>query len=296
MRTLLLLALLSLASLANAALEQKSRALFGHPHDLVLGPDGRYLYVADMDNNRIAVLHPDTLELLGSFGEDELAMPHDVAFDNQGRLWVADSGNNRLLIFTVDGPSGARQGVMTGPFASPEGIAPAPDGKVFTSNVGNHDVVVFDAEGRRLATFTGRDTQLGAFARPHDVELGPDGHLYVADPGNNRILVLTQSLEPTDSSEIRADFNEPKYLALDQAGRLFVADQQNNRVIILDASGETIDTIDEKDGTPLDRPEGIEVEGDTLWVSDTYNHRILRYRWREPAPETGPTESSAASS
>ncbi len=33
----------------------------------------------------------------------------------------------------------------------------------------------------------------------------------------------------------------------------------------------------------LDRPEGVTVRGDHVWVSDTYNHRILLFkRWASP--------------
>ena len=76
-------AVLGLAILAAAApaaafdLEfvAASPQLYAKPHDLVLAPDGRRLYVADNDNDRIAVLDPETLELLGVFGEDEVSAP-----------------------------------------------------------------------------------------------------------------------------------------------------------------------------------------------------------------------------
>ena len=39
-----------------------STADLENPHDLKLSPDGKYLFVSDVGNNRVAVLDPDTLE------------------------------------------------------------------------------------------------------------------------------------------------------------------------------------------------------------------------------------------
>ena len=41
-----------------------------NPHDLKLSPDGKYLFVSDVGNNRVAILDPETLALLSSFGAD----------------------------------------------------------------------------------------------------------------------------------------------------------------------------------------------------------------------------------
>ena len=38
---------------------------YAHPHDVLISPDGRLLYVADNGNDRIAVLDANSLELLG---------------------------------------------------------------------------------------------------------------------------------------------------------------------------------------------------------------------------------------
>ncbi len=78
-----------------------SEASFNLPHDLALSPDSRYLYVADNGNNQIAVLDPDTLIVIGSIGGSELSAPHDATFDHKGRLLVADSGNDRVVVYEI---------------------------------------------------------------------------------------------------------------------------------------------------------------------------------------------------
>ena len=83
-------------------------------------------------------------------------------------------------------------------------------------------------------------------------------------------------------------FNEPKYLALDKHRRLYVADQYNNRIQIFAAYPEhdkllasiTSYSINGK-SYRLNKPEGVEVRDERIWISDTYNDRILLYRWSE---------------
>lgn len=85
---------------------------------LALNSAGTVLYVADTDNHRILVFdNPDGADVLEAttadfvIGQpnfffnapailrDGLQLPTGLAVDGQGRLWVADSGNNRVLLF-----------------------------------------------------------------------------------------------------------------------------------------------------------------------------------------------------
>ena len=58
---------------------ETSDTVFAHPHDLTLGPGGRFQYVADMNNDLVKVLEPRSLKVLGTIGRGELSRPHDVA-------------------------------------------------------------------------------------------------------------------------------------------------------------------------------------------------------------------------
>ena len=76
---------------------------FSRPHDLVLLPDGRRLFVDGVGNDAVEVLHPDALATLGVIGRGESRGPHDVAFDAKGRLLVADAQNDRILLYRLKG-------------------------------------------------------------------------------------------------------------------------------------------------------------------------------------------------
>ena len=104
------------------------------------------------------------------------------------------------------------------------------------------------------------------------------GRLYVADPGNDRVQVLDATLSVVEVIGPPAvALNEPKYLALDPQGLLYVADQHNDRVVVLDAQRREVAVIG---AGQLNRPEGVVVRGELVWVSDTYNDRVLLFRWQ----------------
>ncbi len=59
----------------------ESRVDLENPHDLKLSPDGKYLLVSDVGNNRVVLLDPESLERVGEFGADHQSGTHDIDFD-----------------------------------------------------------------------------------------------------------------------------------------------------------------------------------------------------------------------
>ncbi len=85
---------------------------FNEPNAVLIAPNGD-IFVADGHepgpghNARVVKLDPNGKFLLqwgghGS-GPGQFEMPHALAMDTQGRLFVADRGNNRVQIFDQDG-------------------------------------------------------------------------------------------------------------------------------------------------------------------------------------------------
>lgn len=231
----------------------------------------------------LAALDVDTLALKGSIGAGELDSPHDLVFDREGRLLVADSRNDRIAVFEVDRVHGRLLDVGIHGLGGPEGID-ADARYIYITNVERGNVEIYDGGDYR------RVYDRAGFSRAHDIELGPDGLLYLADPGKHRVVVLDHRLGLHREYTRRAyDFNEPKYLALDAYGFLYVADQHNNLVKILALKDGMIENFIEQAGadSALNRIEGVEVLGSRLWIADTYNNRILRYRVRHRAETKG---------
>jgi sugar lactone lactonase YvrE len=86
---------------------QRAAGPFNCPTHTTIGPDGD-IYVTDGYAN--ARVHRFSAEgsLKASWGEPgagpgQFNVPHGLAFDSQGRLYVADRENSRIQIFTGDG-------------------------------------------------------------------------------------------------------------------------------------------------------------------------------------------------
>lgn len=284
-RTLSLLGLLlccvsvSQATKLKFELEASSSESYSHPHDIVLHPNGELLYVADNGNDRIAVLDAESLEEVGSFAEGEVLEPHDVVFDHEGRLLVADTGHSRIAILEVHGTDGKLVGSIDKGVSRPEGVTVAADGRVLATGARSNNLVVY-LNNEIVAVAEG-------FSSPHDVEIDPQGGIWVADAANDRMVRLNDALEVTRTlSGPDYGFNGPRYLDFDAAGRMYVADKYSNSVKLIDKTGKLTqvlgqDQADKGEGV-FDRPEGVEIRGNDIWFSDTYNNRIVRYRVTSP--------------
>lgn len=91
---------------------------FTQPNDVVIAPNGN-IYVGEThgaqfqdepgpeSKSRISIFSPDGsfIKTFGEWGleDGQFRSPHSLSFDSQGRLFVADRGNNRIQIFTQEG-------------------------------------------------------------------------------------------------------------------------------------------------------------------------------------------------
>lgn len=80
--------------------------LFKHPEGVLLDPLGN-LYVSDQANNRVQFFQPGQsngttiagITDVGGSAPNLLSSPYGLGMDNQFNLYVADSGNNRIMKF-----------------------------------------------------------------------------------------------------------------------------------------------------------------------------------------------------
>jgi DNA-binding beta-propeller fold protein YncE len=252
-----------------------SSAALGNPHDLKLSPDGKYLFVSDVDNDRVAILDPESLELLAEFGADHQGGTHDVDFDARGRAYVADTHNNRVTIYEIDGTRARLTGQLSERIRGPEGVLAHPNGRIYVAGAWSGNLVAY-RDGQVVA-------ELKGLSSPHDVELAADGDIYLADAGNDRILLLSPELEiRKELGREQYDFDGVRYLDLTPQGMLIAADKNNHVVKFIGADGRLLYVLgDGKPGRGTDRlttPEGVEVRGTELWLSDSGNDRIVKYR------------------
>ena len=234
------------------ALNNPQNKGFNGPSGITVDAVHHQLFVADTNNNRVLIFNLDINNGLldhyadfvigqqsfsltgpnqnGSVGASTLNAPGGVFYDNTNqRLYVADTGNNRVLIyssqlvqdnqnadtvlgqadFTHNAPAATRGGM-----ASPEGIA---------VNTGTNAVAIADRDNNRVlvwssvpmtngqnpsfvlgqSSFTGSSFGISASAlhAPRGVSYDSNtGYLYIADTDNNRVLVWSTTISANNQT------------------------------------------------------------------------------------------------
>ncbi len=178
------------------------------------------------------------------------------------------------------------QKVVTHPeMVNPRGVAVAPDGSLYVSDIGANRIFHFDSQGNLLGSWgqsgssEAEPAPPGAFSEPWGVAVGPDGSVYVADTWNHRVQKFTAEGEFVTAwgyfgqGEAPDAFWGPRDVAVDAQGRVFVSDTGNKRVVIFDADGQPLSQTT----AGFDEPVGIALSPDgALFVADTWNRRVVR--------------------
>jgi hypothetical protein len=184
---------------------------FHHPTNLAVSPEGN-LYISDgYGNARVHVFAPDGQHLF-SWGEPgagpgQFHLPHGIAVDRRGTVYVADRENSRMQLFTLEGK------YLSGwtDVARPCQVFLHGD-HVYVAELGFHAgrwpgnsypsddapggrVSIFDRDGKLLARWGGGRNPCapGDFFAPHGVCVDSRGDVYVCEVvmsgGGNQGLV-----------------------------------------------------------------------------------------------------------
>jgi sugar lactone lactonase YvrE len=176
----------------------------------------------------------------GSPSATTICFPYAVAVDAADNLYVADQGNNRVLVYNtpLNGSSGepgagdttadlviGQSGFTTGvsdttatALRQPHGLAVDGHGNLYVADTFNHRVTEYDAPlstgeaatlviGQPDATSSGcnRGGAVGAgtLCNPTGAAIDPSGNLYVYDADNDRIVAYTESNPPRTTTGSR---------------------------------------------------------------------------------------------
>ena len=245
-----------------------------------VAPDGAgNLYIADTKNNRVRkvlasgfILTAAGNGIAGLGAENQYApiaplnQPHSVAADATGAIYIADTGNHRVVRLT------------------PAGTLVTVAGNGSPGSAGDN--------GRAALA------QLNA---PAAIAFDPRGNLYIADTFNHLIRKVTPAgfittvagngaagFSGDGGPATSATLNFPAGVAVDSAGVIYIADTWNHRIRMVDSDGK-IHTVAGSaiqgyggDGAPalqaeLDFPAGIVVDAQgVIYFCDSFNNRVRK--------------------
>jgi len=215
-----------------------------------------------------------------------LNVPEGMAFDSSGNLWVADSGNSRIVEFTAPFSTGENASLVLGvPTLTTPGDTTLPASQ---TNLNSPEGITFDSQGNLWVADSGY-YRVVEFKAPFSngeaasVVLGQDNFTAKDFPNE-------ASCPPTCDEPTAATLNGPTDVAFDHSGNLWVADRDDWRVsefiapfsngqaaslwvgggcsifgVVLGANCMGVDDYIAFDNSGM------------LWVSDTANGRVLGF-------------------
>ncbi len=239
---------------------------FYEPRGLAVDADDN-LYVADTWNARISKFSPEG-EWLASWGSgasdlgdgrmatitngDQFANesqplgffgPRDVAVDAQGNVYIADTGNKRIVVTDAEGNYRYQWGYGgsdLGEFNEPSGVAVDADGYVYVADTWNSRVQVFPPQPDGIvAPVPSVHWRVSGWLKDTyedpAIEVDNQGHVFVGVPLQN-IVIMTNTrgdvlLRWGGAGSDLASLNSPSGMAIDPEGDIVVADRNSSRAL-----------------------------------------------------------------
>jgi len=251
----------------------------------------------DTLNNRIEKFDKEGNFVLsfGSGGKDlgKFRLPVGVALDKDGNIYITDTLNKRIQKFNNQGTpiyeinEVKEQGSdETLTFKLPSGIALDKDNNIYVSDTLNNRILKIDEEGNLLLLIDGE----GETKPPL-----PVGYQSLEDAleklnGEDFFALTIENLQEW----IRKPLKLPQGLFIDNFGSIYVVDRLNNRVQKFDRWGNRLlnfGRFGREEGEfilPIDL--ALDPANDYLYITDTHNHRIEKFRVRLEAGEKGKTK------
>ena len=218
----------------------------------------------------------------GQFDNGQFFQLGSISVDDDGNIYVTDSGNTRIQKFTSDGQfleTWGVNGIDNGEFTKPTGIATY-ENNVYVVDSEQARIQVFDSTGKFLQSWGEFGSDHGEFFYPQGISISNDGVVYVADTKNHRIQQFTTDGEFLSSFGVFGPgdgrIKTPVDVALGE-NYVYVSDPGNSKIEKYTYEGISVASFDYNFGGYSIRPNGLTVDPDgNVYVTDSYKQRIIK--------------------
>ena len=230
-----------------------------------------------------------SLLFLFSFGSYKIesipiSNPQSISVDPKGNIYLADTGNNRIIKYSQEGhfiKSIGGFGWDKEQFDTPMDICAKSVLDVFIADYNNHRIERYDKDLNYISSFYSDESQNEnlQFGFPVGVSVSIHGELILIDSENYRLLKINSFGEPElsfgDFAEGRGKVDEPIQIELGRSDKIYVSDKTSNRIVVFDYFGNYLTEIG---NGILNDPHGIYFDNSNrLWISDMENKEIYAF-------------------
>ena len=217
---------------------------FSHP--VAVAIRGDIMYVSDSNNNRIQKFSIPQKTFLSKFGccgssDGQFSHPHGICIDPEGRLFVADSSNDRVQVFREDGTFDySITADLDNEFKRPWGVTFDLQGRLHISANGSHCIKIYTSNGAYVNMYGN-----GIVEYPAGIAINEEGYIAVSEyGGKGRVWLfdfdhqLVHTIEHKVASPSSSGASASLCLstslagiACDANGMFWIADRSNNQVV-----------------------------------------------------------------
>lgn len=185
---------------------------------------------------------------MGAWGKvsvppNDLFGPRAIAADSKGNVYLADTGNHRIIKYSDNGSflsvigKGGKAGSAVGEFKEPFGLALDKSDNLYVADRLNFRVQVFSPAGkplRQIKVDGWEDNQINQ--EPYLAVDSKRGYLYVSDPTKRKVhrYGLSGGGHVVYDKGVEAAFKQPTGVAVRESdGVVFVTDGETGKVLTL---------------------------------------------------------------
>ena len=232
-------------------------------------------YISGVGNGPQIAVIPGTVTRLGT----QLSGPSGVAIDGAGNVYIADTGNNRIVEVPWTGSGyGPQETLPVAGLISPMGLAVDGAGNLYVASNGNDKVVKLARMGNGFGPPVKVVTGLNG---PTGVTTDINGNVYITDTLNQRVDQVNWT-GASYSGELNLGnyHRSPTGIAVDGQGNVYFSDPYQNTIAELRSSGTTYLIEIDLSSLQVSFPAALAVDGNSnLYILDSGNNRVIMLPW-----------------